>query len=272
MLETLRECYDRLQPHSVQIVDLYLFNRASTMSAIISNEKKRLGVLTSPLEELFFAAHDAWRGTPRIMVALDKLLDLPELVRLGGIRHETAHTVLHGSPEYYIFPVPNALRKLERQGIIPNRTLVDVLYLISIAVKDYEVTRLLYSRGYVEDQVAYSRYLLKPTEEDTEAWILAQASLVAKLLVLASVMKPPCCAAPMLRDEKYGSEIEESITQSMSYLPVELSSGIRKVLEKLLLLKEDTHHNVEFVTNEFVEEIWINRLSRGRMSQNLNEN
>ena len=70
----------------------------------------------------------------------------------------------------------------------------------------------------------------------------------------------------MLRDEKYGSEIEESVTQSMSYLPVELSSGIRKVLERLLL-EEDTHHNVEFATNEFIEEIWINRLSRTQ-SQN----
>lgn len=33
----------------------------------------------------------------------------------------------------------------------------DLLYLISIAVKDYEVTNLLYM-GSVEDQVAYAEY------------------------------------------------------------------------------------------------------------------
>ena len=70
ILDILNECYSRLQPHDVQIVDLYLFQRSSTMNAFLSDEQGRLGIATSPLDASFLATHDAWRGTPRVMVAL----------------------------------------------------------------------------------------------------------------------------------------------------------------------------------------------------------
>ena len=186
-LGILNECYNRLQPHDVQIVDLYLFQRTSTMNAFLSDEKGRLGIATSPLDVSFLATHDAWRGTPRVMVALDRMLDLSKLIRLGAIRHEAAHTVLHGSLEYYIFSVPTGLMKLGRLNLLPRQSILDILYLVSITVKDYEVTRILYENGYVEDQVAYSKYFLEPSREDLQAWKLAQTDKRATLLVLSLI-------------------------------------------------------------------------------------
>lgn len=81
---------------------------------------------------------------------------LPQLVVVGGLRHEVAHSILHGSPEYYIIPIPEPLRETAERYDLPPKATEELLYLISMAVKDCEVTELLSSRGYVEDQVAYN--------------------------------------------------------------------------------------------------------------------
>lgn len=168
------------------------------MNAFLTEEKRSLGIGTSAFESSFFAVHDAWRGTPRIMVAHDKILALPGLVSVGGLHHEVAHTVLHGSLEYYSFSVPTSLLRLERVGKIPRQMMRDILYLVSIAVKDCEVTRLLYEKGFVEDQVAYNRHFLEPSEEDHEAWDIAKENKTVRILFLVSILKTVFCAVPLL--------------------------------------------------------------------------
>ena len=81
VLKIMDDCYNRINAHSVEIVDLYLFDKSSTMNAFLSEEKRNIGIKTSTFEASFFLAHDAWHGTPRIMVAYDKTLVLPKLVR-----------------------------------------------------------------------------------------------------------------------------------------------------------------------------------------------
>jgi len=228
----MNDCYYRNNSSAVKIVDLYLFDRSSRMNAFLSEEKRKLGIKTSAFEASFFAVHDAWRGTPRIMVAYDRMLTLPDLVRLGSLHHEIAHTILHGSLEYYSFAVPSFLFKLENEGLVSRQIAGDLLYLVSIAVKDYEVTRLLYENGLVEDQIAYSKYLLEPSEEDREAWKLSKRNETARLLILVSLLKTACCAAPLLDDAIYGKGISESIARSMSYLPKELSTRLSRLLKQ----------------------------------------
>ncbi|MFB0504281.1 MAG: hypothetical protein ACETWE_10645, partial [Candidatus Bathyarchaeia archaeon] len=63
----MNDCYYRNNSSAVKIVDLYLFDRSSRMNAFLSEEKRKLGIKTSAFEASFFAVHDAWRGTPRIM-------------------------------------------------------------------------------------------------------------------------------------------------------------------------------------------------------------
>ena len=226
------------------------------MSGFLREEKKRLGVPTSDFEDLFFASHDAWYGIPRIMVCLEKTFNQPRLVNIGGIRHEIAHTILHGSPEYYVFHIPEALRTIEKRKKIPRRTILDLLYLISIAVKDFEVTRLLYRKGYVEDQVAYNEYCLKPTKEDLQTWHIAQMNPATKLLAFTSLLKPVCSAMPLLEDGKYSGKITEAITQSLVYIPGNLSFKVKILLEKLTGFGANTHQNVEIFARELVNEFY----------------
>jgi len=257
VLEIMNDCYNRINSHGVAIVDLYLFDKSSTMNAFLSEEKRSLGIATSPFESSFFAIHDAWHGTPRIMIAYDRMSALPELVRVGGLRHEVAHTVLHGSLEYYSLLFPSSLLKLERKGIISRQIMVDLLYLVSVAVKDYEVTRLLYEKGFVEDQVGYNRYFLQSSEDDREAWKIAKEDRTAKLFVLASLLKTSCCAVPLQKDERYGEEIAESISKSLSYLPANLSRRLLKILEVSPKFAENTQENVDLLVRKVVDELII---------------
>jgi hypothetical protein len=258
VLEILNDCYNRLCAHSVEIVDVYIFEKSSSMNAFMNEEKRKLGIETSAFEGSFLAVHDAWHGTPRIMVAFDKMSQVPESVGIGGLRHEAAHTVLHGSLEYYSFPMPTFLLELEKKGVISRQITIDLVYLASIAVKDFEVTRLLYEKGYVEDQLAYNEYYLKPSEEDLEAWKLAEKNKTARLLFLVSVLKPACCAAPLLKDERYGEEIFKTITRSLDFLPPQLSAQLLKTLEATSKFGRNTHENVnwfiEHTINEFFTE------------------
>jgi hypothetical protein len=94
----VRECYRRLSPHGVDLIDLYIFERSSAVEAFLADESKSVGVASSSFSELFFSMHDAWRGTPRIIICLERMKKLPALAQKGGIRHEVGHSVLHGSP------------------------------------------------------------------------------------------------------------------------------------------------------------------------------
>ncbi len=238
------ECYDRLQPHSASLVELYIYEKWSTLIALISDEEKQLGITTSPLSGLFFATHDAWYGMPRIRVGLDKLAEHPELVVLGVIRPEVAHTVLHGSIEYFIFPTPKSLRTIGQEFNIPENIIRDTVYLIAIATKDYEVSRLLYKKGCLDDLVECNKYFLKPSDEDVGIWSIAQENPAAKLLAIASHFKVICCAAPLLQDEKNGDEIMVAMKKSLIHLPTEISDHILEMVKGLSSFTEETHKNV----------------------------
>jgi hypothetical protein len=251
----LNECYNRLGAYAVEIVEVYVFEKASTMNAFMNDEKRKLGIETSEFEESFLAVHDAWHGTPRIMAAYDKMLHVPKLVRTGVLRHEVAHTALHGSLEYYSFSTPMFLLELERNGVMSRQVIRDLVYLAAIAVKDYEVTRLLYEKGYVKDQVAYNEYCLKPSEEELEAWKIAEKNKTATLLFLVSSLKTACCAAPLLKDERYGEGILETITGSMNFLPTELSARLLKTLKATSKFGRDTHENADWFMKEIIDEL-----------------
>jgi len=255
-LEILNDCYNRLGAHAVEIVDVYIFEKSSSMNAFMNDEKRKLGIKTSAFEESFLTLHDAWRGTPRIMVAYDKMFRVPKLVGVGGLRHEVAHTVLHGSLEYYSFPMPMFLLELERNGVISRQIMRDLVYLVSLAVKDYEVTRLLCEKGgYVEDQVAYNEYYLKPSEEELEAWKLTEKDKTARLLFLVSTLKTACCATPLLKDERYCEEILETMTNSINFLPAEWSARLLKTIEAASKFGRNTHENVDQFMKEIIDEL-----------------
>jgi len=251
VIETMEECYGRLAPHEVSLVDLYVFERSSSVEAFLTKEYVEVGVTSAPFDELFFAMHDAWRGTPRIILCLERMKTLPMLVKIGGIRHEVGHSVLHGSLRYYLLPSPPTLLELADRFNLPFEYVANILYLISIAVKDYEVSRLLYGRGYVEDQVAYAKHLLRVSESDVLSWEISRGKPPAEVLCLISCLKAAGCAAPLLIDEKFGEDVRRCLIESLSYLPPNLSALLLKViLEGFPSLGTDTLDNIDRMVRE----------------------
>lgn len=164
----------------------------------------------------------------------------------GGIRHEVGHSVLHGSLRYYLLPLPPALLDLADRFDISLQYATNLLYLISIAVKDYEVSRLLYERGYVDDQIAYAKHLLAVTESDVLSWEMSRGKPLAEILCLISCLKAAGCAAPLLFDKTFGEEMKRRVAESLSYLPPGYSAPLLStILEGFSSLGADTLSNID---------------------------
>jgi hypothetical protein len=122
ILGIIQECYERLEPHGVEILDLLLFSNPSSMHLFYSRERSALRVVSEDLGESFIAMHDAWRGTSRIGVCMSRMRGLPRLIQIGTLRHEVGHSVLHGALEYYVFPISAPLiEAAERFGLWLSR-------------------------------------------------------------------------------------------------------------------------------------------------------
>jgi hypothetical protein len=256
ILKIVQECYGRLKPHKVDLVDLCIFERSSSMSGFMAKESKEVGVASASFSELFFAIHDAFRGTSRITLCLEKMKKLPKLVQDAGIRHEVGHSVLHGSLIYYVIPLPPSLSDLVHRFNVSREYATNLLYLISISVKDFEVSRLLYERGYIEDQVAYVKHLLKVTESDRLSWQMSRDKPLAKILCLVSSLKTAGCAAPFLLNKKIGEEVKRLLVDSMSYLRTDFSTALMNiVVRNFPSLGTDTINNINRVAGLVVEMI-----------------
>ncbi len=246
IIGVMEECYDRLGPHEVALVDLYVFERSSSVDAFTAKEYEEVGVVSASFDELFFAMHDAWRGTSRIILCLERMKKLPKLVQVGGIRHEVGHSVLHGNLRYYLLSLPPALLDLASRFDISLKYATNLLYLISIAVKDYEVSRLLYERGYVEDQIAYAKHMLTVTENDILSWEMSRGKPLAEILCLISCLKSVGCVAPFLFDKTFGEEMKRRVAESLSYLPTGYSAPLLStIMEGFSSLGADTLSNID---------------------------
>lgn len=244
--ETMQECYSRLAPHEVSLVDLYIFERSSSVEVFFAKECRKVGVASAPFDKLFFAMHDAWRGIPRITLCLEKMEKLPRLVKMGGIRHEVGHSILHGNLSYYVLSFPPALLKIVDCFKLSFEYTTNLLYLISIAVKDYEVTRLLHEQGYVKDQIAYAKHLLTISEDDTLSWEISRGKPLAEALCLISCLKAIGCAAPLLVDKEFGEEVRQYLMENLSYLPADRSTLLLRIAEEeFLCLGINTLDNVD---------------------------
>ena len=248
----VEECYRELEPHTVKLVDLILFENQMHMNSYYSSEKKASGVASEVLSERFFAVHDAWRGISRIGVCLQNMAQLPELVQIGALRHEVGHSVLHGSVEHYVFSLTQPLLEAERKFRLDRKFSLSILYLISMAVKDFEVTKLLVEKGYVEDQLAYSSHVLAASEDDLAAWKMAEGNLAAETLCVASRLKDAACTIAISKFLQRSPV--ETLKGELSYLPDTILERFLRLAEALSkCVTSETFHNVNAAVRSFVE-------------------
>jgi hypothetical protein len=241
----LESCYRRLPSQGLGIVRVRLVDTVRRLREISAAEQAELGIINPPGEE-FLATHDAWTGVPRITVCEERIKGITSQVFRGAIRHEVAHTILHGSIEYYIFKLSREILAKGKERGFDAFSLQQLLYYAAIAVKDYEVTSLLVKHGYAESQVALAIYQMEIGEEDEMVWFIARANPVARLIFLASMLKPLLFIHPLLDLPAFSRKLEEESKTMLSFLPSKEREDLSKLVERIVSsLGDDTHKNVE---------------------------
>lgn len=248
ILNLLYETFDRLQPHDRELVDVLLFERSSSLSAYLQQEHQRSGVVSDRFDDDFIAMHDAWRGIPRISVSLERIKQLPQQVVVGALRHEVGHAVLHGEIGYYLIPRPEAFEKLN----MSKDYIANLLYLTSIAVKDYEVTRLLSSRGFEKDQRAYVDHLLTPSDEDATTWLLTKENRSMQVLFVVSCLKQLCSDVALNIEPCRPPQVQDIYP----FLPERLTTKMNRILHEVRKFQVgETIENIERLAGLIKEEL-----------------
>ena len=242
--QQLEECYQGLPTSDLEVVQVRVLDTLNRLRQLLAAEHAELGI-AGPLGEEFLALHDAWHGAPRITVCRERLADVPHLVVLGAIRQQVAHSILHGAPEYYVFTLSRDLvGKGQERGLAPA-ALRQLLYYVAIAVKDYEVVRLLVAHGYVDCQAALAFHQLEASDEDRLAWQLARLNPVVRLICLASQLKLMFSIRPLVAKPAVALALIQQARAMLSFLPLEEQDKLWALTQQMATaLGDDTHQNI----------------------------
>lgn len=148
------------------------------------------------------------------------------------------------------------LRDLAKRFGISQQNVTNMLYLTSIAVKDFEVSRLLHKHGYVNDQIAFAEHMLIPEESDKVAWELSKAKPEAEILCLTSYLKLIGYVTPFLTGRVSKRGVDHNLRANLSFLPKRLSTKLLEDTPEIFRqLGLHTTENINKFTGLFVRRI-----------------
>jgi len=183
------EVIEKTEPRTApDHISIYLWEKEKDFQEFDAREKAELGVVTGG-ESDFLATHEAWRGYPRIHISLEKIRGIPEKVVRGVVQHEIAHALLHGRPEFYQFRFSYQLLEAGRSEGLDFPMIQQLVYLLSVAIKDDEVVRLLGEAGLGHYQIRLLEFLMEDTEEERRAWDLIRDHPALRRLGLVAFLK-----------------------------------------------------------------------------------
>lgn len=226
-------------------VCITIWKTVEELHAFYQNERKELGVVVGD-EADFLATHDAWRGYPRIHICQERLQGISDAVVRGVIHHEIIHAVLHGTPEFYTFRFSKELQEASRISGLDGSLLQQCVYLLSVAIKDFEVVQWLAERGFGFGQLAIVEYLISDTEEDHRIWELVYDSPVLRRIALAAFLKTLFPVVALMACGIRGSPaISDRWNEAYGWLSEEEQEGIFRLARNI----------VEYGGNSFQEKL-----------------
>jgi len=270
ILQVITDCYANL-PHNLDAVEVNIFQNTSDALSFLSAQSKAAGVKSSSFDEDFYAYHHAWLGLPSITLSVEKLNTLPPELADACIRHEVAHSVLHGEIRYYVIPIPPPYRRLKEVCGLSDEYLLDLTYLTAVAVKDYEATKLLYSHNYRVDQLQYAEHLLEEGFETT-LWKIVEHHPKAKALFLTSSLKVPFCIKPLL--DQQNIHLQKKLESYLQPLGEYRRLLMEVVDESAEIFTDDTYSNIqtaaEIHCKKILKRILTQPTQRNNSSRTLN--
>jgi len=169
-------------------ISINIWRRMDELQSFYQQEKQELGIVTG--EEMdFLATHEAWRGDPRIHICQERVKDIPDVVIQSVLHHEISHALHHGTPEFYTFRYSTKLQDAGRICGLDLTLLQQCVYLLSIAIKDYDVVTWLTDIGLGFGQLHLLEYMISDTENERRIWEVVCANPAPRKLALAFFLK-----------------------------------------------------------------------------------
>lgn len=251
--EIVGDCYKKFSKRVPYKIEVHVFDTEANMNSFLRQEKFKLGIPSSSSDDSSPCTYDVLRGFPRLLIPVDRLADFSKSGRAGAIRHEAAHTVLHGSLEYNIFQIPEDCKHTASvKGIDPDK-LDGIFFQLTLGIKDYEATRFLIEHDFIHCQFAYALDWIKPSEEDKSSWMLARTGRQTRFIYESALMRPLLFASPLLSLPKSAKVPEEEKLQLSARIEkmiallgeTEENKVIQVAAEIIEVLTEDTHTNID---------------------------
>jgi hypothetical protein len=256
IVNTLQDCYKHFGTKLPNKVDVFIAENDSIVADFLREEKFRLGILDNYFDECI-CSNDAWRGYPRITIAVESLSKLNKLTRLGALRHEAAHTALHGSLEYGIFQISEECQQIALIKGIDMEVLELAVRYLSDAVKDCETTKFLIEHDYINCQAAYALECVHPPEQDQLSREPIKSERQAFFIYKTSLLRPLLFASPLVslpKSKKISREHKVLLDRKIEEIAELLGPNQNKLLqvaEKIADgLTEDTHYNINLATRQ----------------------
>jgi len=144
---TLQDCYRRLGSKSPYKIEVFISEKEALLQDFLKDEKFKQGI-TAVEDEDAVCYHDNWRGYTRISVSIERLSQFTKPARIGALRREVAHSILHGSLEYRIFRIPENCRQMAVIKGIDSSVLEQSINNLAVAIKECEASKFLVEHDF----------------------------------------------------------------------------------------------------------------------------
>jgi hypothetical protein len=251
--EIVGDCYKKFGDRVPYKVEVHVFDTEENLHNFLRQEKFKQGIPYNSVDDASPCTYDVLRGFPRLLIPMDRLAGYSKQARAGAIRHEAAHTVLHGGLEYNIFQIPEDCRHTAMVKGIDAEKLEGVFFQLTQGIKDHEATRFLVQHDFIHCQFAYALAWIKPTEEDKTAWMVSKTSRQTRFIYESALMRPLLFANPLLslpKSSKVPTEdqlqLGARIEKMIAMLGETEENKVLQVAAAIIdVLSEDTHDNID---------------------------
>lgn len=252
IVNTLKDCYKHFGDRVPYRVEMLITDTEAIMRDYLRQEKFKLGIIDE-IEEDEVCLYDIWKKFPRITISVEKLNEYSKQARPGVIRHQAAHSILHGSLEYRIFKIPEDCQQVALVKNLDNSVLEQAVQKLSLAVKDCEASKLLVEHSFINCQIAFALEWIHPPSENKLTQKAVRPDRPTRFISQLMLLKAILFAHPLIsvpKSKKVSLELQVMLGRRIEEIIQNLQPQEQtKLLQVASLiadgLTEDTHYNVD---------------------------
>jgi len=253
------EVLEKIGPSAAPpFISVKIWRWMDEFQSFYEKEKEELGIVTGEDTD-FLATHEAWRGDPRIHICQERVKNVPDVVLQSVLHHEISHAFLHGALEFYTFRYSTKLQEAGRICGLDLALLQRCVYLLSIAIKDYDVVTWLTDIGLGIGQLHLLEYMITDTQDERRIWEVVCANTVPRKLALAFFLKTLLPVEALVALSVEGAEtIKNKWQEAYDWLSETVKEG-------LVGFAHNTMANRDKPFQKRIEDVTINLISEASL-------